>query len=391
MQYANSQMKVDQLIGYFNAKKINLIPPFQRGHVWDLSHRRKLLENMIAGRPIPAIFLYKEAAGSQFSYNILDGKQRLESLILFIGNHHPDLQVEGVVDYFFEPKEKKQVNFEVTVPDTKKRVPFSSLDDEIVRAFREYAIPTIEIDLDDETSLDEIINLFVDINQYGEKVKRFDIVKAIGQGNPLLSDIFNLVAQQQKRKNDNFYKKKNTIYTKVLQHLQTVEGASDRNQKVDRIWERLVEIVLYNRTNAHRQPGQILKAFIKTQKDHESNSITLEEMSRLKKVFGFLSKAYSDTNLSQTKLATDLPHFYTMVTTLLSSNLLDASAAPPAYSDIRQKLVAFAKLLERGVDKAPEHLREDLAEYMQAAARQTTHPRSRKTREQKLLAILAQL
>jgi hypothetical protein len=28
MQYTNSEMKIDQLIGYFNDKKISLIPPF---------------------------------------------------------------------------------------------------------------------------------------------------------------------------------------------------------------------------------------------------------------------------------------------------------------------------------------------------------------------------
>src|ERR1043166_8890297 len=80
MDYRNSEMRIDQLIGYFNTRKINLIPPFQRGHVWHLSDRKRLLINIVKGRPIPAIFLYKEAAGSQFSYNILDGKQRLESL-----------------------------------------------------------------------------------------------------------------------------------------------------------------------------------------------------------------------------------------------------------------------------------------------------------------------
>src|SRR4051794_2440424 len=64
MHYRNSEMKLDQIIGYFNGKKINLIPPFQRGHVWGLPARRRLLENMVKGRPIPAIFLYKEAAGS---------------------------------------------------------------------------------------------------------------------------------------------------------------------------------------------------------------------------------------------------------------------------------------------------------------------------------------
>jgi uncharacterized protein with ParB-like and HNH nuclease domain len=122
MHYTNSQVKLDQLIGYFNAKKINLIPPFQRGHVWKLPDRRRLLENMVNGRPIPAIFLYKEAAGSQFAYNILDGKQRLESLILFIGSARQDLRVSGVKDYFFEDREKKQVNYSINLDGKKNLV-----------------------------------------------------------------------------------------------------------------------------------------------------------------------------------------------------------------------------------------------------------------------------
>ena len=55
MKYANREMKIDQIIGYFNEKKINLIPPFQRGTVWKLPLRRKLIENMVQSRPIPAI------------------------------------------------------------------------------------------------------------------------------------------------------------------------------------------------------------------------------------------------------------------------------------------------------------------------------------------------
>jgi hypothetical protein len=43
MHFTNSEMKLDQLIGYFNSQKINLAPPFQRGHVWDIGTRRRLL------------------------------------------------------------------------------------------------------------------------------------------------------------------------------------------------------------------------------------------------------------------------------------------------------------------------------------------------------------
>jgi hypothetical protein len=388
MHYTNSQMKLDQLISYFNTKKINLIPPFQRGHVWSLTDRRRLLENMVEGRPIPAIFLYKEAAGSQFEYNILDGKQRLESLILFIGGKRADLSVTNVKNYFFYQKEKDQADYEIVLGGNK--VTFEQLPDDIVRKFREYAIPTIEIDLDDDSTLDEIINLFVDINQKGEPVKRFDIVKAIGHENPLLKSVFDAVAQKQTRQNDIFYKKKNNSYTRVLEKLQTVQNAKDANQKVDRMWERLVEIVLFNRTRSHREPGRVLKAFIKNDETTDINRISTAEFRQLRGCFEFLDKAYRETDLGNTRLARDLPHFYTMVTTLLVSDLLEAESAPPAYPKVRDKLVAFAALLPDDAT-VPKNIEADLAEYKKGAARQTTHPSQRRIRQEKLLAILGKL
>jgi hypothetical protein len=388
MHYTNSQMKLDQLIGYFNGKKINLIPPFQRGHVWDLSNRRRLLENMIKARPIPAIFLYKEAAGSQFAYNILDGKQRLESLILFIGDKRPDMSVQNVKDYFFDPKERRQANFSIVLDS--KKLSFKQLPEEIVREFREYAIPTIEINLEDDAgSLDEIINLFVDINQYGARVKRFDIVKAIGAQNPLLSGVFKQIAQAETRRQDKHFKLKNTAFSRVLQRLQIVQNADDKSQRVDRVWERMVEIVLFYRTKTHRRAGQILKAFIKTENDPNTIAISPAELKALKICFDFLDKSYKESELGSSRLARDLPHFYTMVTTLLSSDLLAADGAPPKYPSVRAKLMAFTKLLDEK-NPAPA-LQGPLQEYKEASARQTTDPGRRRTRQEKFLAILASL
>src|SRR6478672_6232852 len=101
MNYRNSEMKIDQLIGYLNEDKINLSPVFQRGHVWKVATRKKLMKNIVQGRPIPAIFLYKEAAGTRYSYNILDGKQRLESIILFVASSRPELAIRDWHKYFF--------------------------------------------------------------------------------------------------------------------------------------------------------------------------------------------------------------------------------------------------------------------------------------------------
>lgn len=387
MHYSNSEMKLDQLVGYFRERKINLIPPFQRGHVWKLNARQRLIENIVRGRPIPAIFLYKQADGSKFTYNILDGKQRLESLLLFIGNARSDMRIETVKDYFFRAKEKRIINFPIKY-DGKKRT-FKQLSDQTVRDLREYAIPTIEIDLDDDGSLDEIINLFVDINQQGEKVKRFEIVKAIGRENALLKSALELIATQQQRKQDIHYARKSTVFSRVLQALQVVQGAADTDQKIDRMWERLVEIILFCRTGKHRAPGDILKSFIRGKDADDRAKATPAELKRMRAVFTFLDVAYKETDLGKTRLASDLPHFYTMVTSLLSSDVLKPDGEAPNYVGVRKKLLAFAKMLD--AKELPAHLQEAMREYRQAAAKQTTHPGQRDLRQKRFLEILGKV
>ena len=164
MKFKNSEMKIDQLVSYLNEEKINLSPAFQRGHVWKPATRRKLLRNIVLGRPIPAIFLYKEASGSKYSYNILDGKQRLESLILFIASERTDFSIPNWRNYFFGDQFRKLGGFWVQ-EENGKQVDFKRLSDPAVRDLREYSIPTIEISLDDDSGLAEVLNLFVDIHQ----------------------------------------------------------------------------------------------------------------------------------------------------------------------------------------------------------------------------------
>ncbi|SHH27725.1 DUF262 domain-containing protein [Bradyrhizobium erythrophlei] len=391
MDYRNSEMKLDQLIGYFNEKKINLIPPFQRGHVWKLPARQELMKNMIAGRPIPAIFLYKEARGSRYTYNILDGKQRLESLLLFVGNARDDMKVDGVWSYFSDRRVRNTVSFPILYEGTEKR--FAELTPDVVRNFREYAIPTIEITLDDETSLDEIINLFVDINQHGVKVNRFDIVKAIGKENKLLRSALLLIAIEQKRGEDVFYKKRRSAFTRVLGHLSFIANLEFGNQVVDRMWERLLEIVLFCRTREHREPRSVLKRFITSKDGQEEEgdkdkSISRGEMKTLQKCFGFLAECYKTSDLGDTMLATDQPHFYTMITSLIVSDLLEDSSS----DSLLQKLLRLAAYLpDRAQLPADRKLAVAVREYKKAAARGTAQTGQREIRQRRFIELVKAL
>jgi hypothetical protein len=290
------------------------------------------------------------------------------------------MKVNNLDHYFFGKPARNEANFAIELEG--ERVAFKELDSSLVRPFREYAIPTIEIDLDDEeTSIDEIVDLFIDINQYGVKVSRFDVVKALGN-DPLFKQVFSLFALKEVKKSSSYYKARNNSYTFVLKSLNIINRLSDPNSQVDRMWERLTEIALFSRTKQHRAPAEILKAFINPSKD-KNKRLKDGELTKLRKVFGFLADAYRDNPaLMETKLATDQPQFYTLVTTLLSTDLMERYNV----SDLRQKIFRAAQVVEG--DAPPGKLKKAIDEYRLAATKQTTHPARREKRQTVLIRVL---
>lgn len=386
MKYVNREFKIDQIIGYFNDRKINLIPPFQRGSVWKLPLRKKLLENMVQERPIPAIFLYKQESGSQFSYNILDGKQRLESLLLFIGDKRSDMKINNVKDYFEgKPQVYADVNFSIELDEQEVR--FKDLDDSIIRKFREYGISVIDIDLDEEkAALDEVINLFIDINQKGVKVSRFEMVKALVK-DKMFKQVFALIARKKDKRKSTYYKAlANSSFVQVLTKLSIVEKLSDENSKVDRMWERLTEIALFAKDGQHRAPAAILKSFINIEKDKPPHNMRLTEdkLTKLRHAFGFLAQAYRNTpELAATKLATDQPQFYTLITTLISTDLLDKYER----EDLETRILSVAEIIEKK-RPAPDGIAKAIRNYRSASSKHTTDPGQRSKRQKALIEAL---
>lgn len=62
---------------------LNLEPGFQRKSVWTGLDRRKLIQSILEGYPVPSIFLYRREENGMPIYDVLDGKQRLETIFMF--------------------------------------------------------------------------------------------------------------------------------------------------------------------------------------------------------------------------------------------------------------------------------------------------------------------
>lgn len=76
---------IQEFVLLFKNGQLNLEPGFQRDSVWTLSDRRMLIESLLQNYPIPSVFLYKRNENGKLRYDVIDGKQRLETVLMFQG------------------------------------------------------------------------------------------------------------------------------------------------------------------------------------------------------------------------------------------------------------------------------------------------------------------
>jgi hypothetical protein len=76
---------VETIVAQLTRGNIELNPRFQRRDAWSVSRKSGFIESLILGLPVPQIVL-AEKKGQRGKYIVLDGKQRLLSLLQFTGN-----------------------------------------------------------------------------------------------------------------------------------------------------------------------------------------------------------------------------------------------------------------------------------------------------------------
>jgi len=92
LHHENDQKTILEIINLYESKtkagerRLNLSPGFQRQGVWTERDRKKLIDSILRNYPLPAIFLYRREEEGEIIYDVIDGKQRLESILMFTGN-----------------------------------------------------------------------------------------------------------------------------------------------------------------------------------------------------------------------------------------------------------------------------------------------------------------
>ncbi len=156
-------------------KKYNFDPAYQRESVWSEEKQSFFIDSLLKNFPIPPIFLHQKIDDStgKTQYDVIDGKQRLTSIILFLNNEIPAsneiessvLSDEKIAGVYFKDLDKNGLT------EYKKR-------------FWRYAIPIEYIDTDNKEIID---NIFDRLNRNGEPLKGQELRRSKYHGTELLN------------------------------------------------------------------------------------------------------------------------------------------------------------------------------------------------------------
>jgi hypothetical protein len=133
-------------------QRLDLEPPYQRRSVWSISDRRFFLSTIFNNFPTPALFLHRTMESGRATYHVVDGKQRLETIIKYARNAFPLSD-----DFGDERLDKKR---------------FSQLDEDMKNVFWNYQLIVEQITSADNTYIREV---FDRVNRNTRKLSRQEI------------------------------------------------------------------------------------------------------------------------------------------------------------------------------------------------------------------------
>lgn len=173
---------VADLVHLYEKGMLDLSPAFQRKSVWLLRDKQKLIDTVVRNYPLPAIFLYRKDGDGELKYSVIDGKQRLETLLGFLGC----LRGGG-----FEARIEVQGMEGVQRVSTRTLKSNKSFRDKLRPHFMGYRIPVIEV----AGPLSDIIEVFVRINSTGKPLTPQEKRKANYSGSGLLVEATSLACR----------------------------------------------------------------------------------------------------------------------------------------------------------------------------------------------------
>ena len=338
----------------YQNEQLNLNPPYQRRSVWTGKDRKFFLDTIFRNYPCPAVFLHKEidSERGRMIYHVVDGKQRLETIIFFAGNEIAIDKDFG--DERLNGKKWQQIAHD---PDLNMR-------------FHHYALPVEFMDIDDSTVINEV---FDRLNRNSRKLERQEMRHAKYDG------WFIKVAEREAEQEE-------------WERLGVVTKARMRRMKDVQLISELLTVLLKNRILGYDQ--DTIDDIYAEYDSPEETVINFDEHafeSTLQFTKDYLLKMETH-NSAVSKYAKGLNNFYSLwaFIALNQRHLNSPAHTAGRYADFMQKVITISK--EKDLDAfLRDHDDDSYAEaflYVKSSVKASTDQQQREERNKILEGVL---
>lgn len=200
ISHSTVQREVYILVSEILSGEINLSPEFQREYVWPREKALKYIESLLIDIPTPSILLYKVTSENEDRlerHDVVDGRQRLETLLRFMGTQEELARFGRSARRLKTPKET-ELKYRSFQPGGSNNVHankfYSDLSELWQQRFRNRKIPVTIIEADNRKML---YHVFERYNVGSQKLNAAEIRNAVYQELPIHRTIWELARDSQ--------------------------------------------------------------------------------------------------------------------------------------------------------------------------------------------------
>ena len=291
----------------YQLKKYNIDPPYQRDkNIWDEKQKSFLLDTILKNFPIPPVFVEQkiDTATGKTTYDVIDGKQRLTTIVDFIEGKIKLPETFGNDDYGYAPLNGKTFNEIKALQDS------DEICKEFISVFWSYVLTVEYIENPDSKIVDSI---FDRLNREGARLNAQELRKANHYDTIVFNDLYQL-------RNEEFFQ--NILQTLNKNRLQDVSFITEIymlvyyneifdgvEEKIDEKFEELVSIVDAEKSKQIVEKIHSIEKIVSMfDLDYKKYSIT--GVSHLYAIFWLANYIYNNKIKIDSNFSNKLKEFY---------------------------------------------------------------------------------
>lgn len=354
MKHRSRPQSISWFQDHYSAGRLELRPPFQRKPVWNDKQRSQLIESVLLDIPIPEVYVQVSPSedGTE-EYGVVDGQQRLRTILQFIGIERPDDQVgEDTNNFSLAQLPRDSADFNKS---------FADLSTEQRREFFQFELCVRFLYTEDRKQVEDV---FKRLNKYTMPLRAQELRNATYHG------AFAKLSEQLA--DDEYWAVNRIITPAAIRRMGDIEMMSDL----------LIGLL-------HGPQGGSASVIDEYYEKYEPYEDQFPEQSRVKRLFG-QSLALIKTVLP---VISDVPRwgnradYYTLFVAV--GNLLPgAKLRARAAISLRSALVDFASKVDRQLERPTGKPSDPPRVYAKAIEKGSNEKARRTDRHEVLTAVL---